>query len=830
MKIPNWLGGVILLAVLAGVGVYAYHEINRGADPGSDPGGEAHDGRAFHTEEEWTALRIAQFLADFGALGRKEQLQTAAIRRLPSTGDEADYEVRWGGKKGVIAAGRGIWNPEAYTDWARAVLPKADATRPELDAVAAAGKVLNPSFDTFQAENRRISDFLNAHPASGAGHLQAAVLVGTIGLNDHAGKFRDTRIPLHRMTAHLAAADALGVSPADPARQLAEGIRLTLIGQEAEALKCVAAWPADPALDPWRAVLRFRNTGDWRVAEADPGSAPAAVVQARFDALCASLGPGAGVEFLRKASVEPDITLWRIANAYNLSVSEGHVFTKPILAFELKEITDAAERLGVTVSKDNLKWLTDYLDTPEGSPVVAGETGPRIDVAGKNLFAGYHQRHLMQAGAGLFAFLNDSWGVRDEAGQLAKFLETKLPDLRYKPFLLRMNARNDAARKERNVPCEQIIAAHPEWVTPTLWASLRRDKDDREILPAPDFHAWFRPEIPRGTAYHAGDRLWEIGVGDENDREWLRVLNARKPYDYGLSLFNARLESGEDARIPGDVAARWLGPQMDFSVFALKRVASAYEGQPQLYEEHMSRAVAWDPDLSILLGNYFAKRQDDEKAATWFLRAYREANDRVWMANNALWIVKHLAANGKGALATEIAEDAAEVYSHGGLSTHVWLMEHEGRWDRALETAARIDDRYNRGKPTSQTACLIRLSELSPEKAAAGGYQDTIFQIFPGGVQKAALADFAGPPTQGVRIDGDSPALVPFGLARNMVVVALNGYRTDTFDQYDVIRTLSDDPTMQLIVWDGARYRVSEGSLPGRRFRVDMVDHSEGPR
>jgi hypothetical protein len=69
--------------------------------------------------------------------------------------------------------------------------------------------------------------------------------------------------------------------------------------------------------------------------------------------------------------------------------------------------------------------------------------------------------------------------------------------------------------------------------------------------------------------------------------------------------------------------------------------------------------------------------------------------------------------------------------------------------------------------------------------------------------------------------------MVPFALRRDMVIVGLNGYRTDTVAQYSAVRAMSNqyNMPMSLIVWDGTGYRMSEGVLPAGRFDVDIRDY-----
>ncbi|HSI09625.1 MAG TPA: hypothetical protein VK985_13640 [Rariglobus sp.] len=778
------------------------------------------------TEEAWMVRQISQALVDLSGAGKAAS--PVDLRKLPDEGGETRYEVKTGDKVQVISITPGVWNPAGYAPLAKELFVKATTTEAADSDRECASALLSPSLKTFIAENQRISLFLSEHPASVSGHVQAALLLGTIALNDYSGEFRDVRSVLNRLTAHLAAADAQGGMSPNAGRQLAEVLRLTLCGQQAEALVALRNFPSagDKTLQEWAALLILRNTCDWREGRERALAGSDALKHEYFRSLVRSVGPEMGLQFIKDAGGKPDAGYWRIANEVSLSVSNGHLFTKPALGVEVQESGAAAKAFGLEVAKNDFGWLKQYADTPEGS-VLAGEAGKGgIQVAGKNLLAGYHQRHLMQAAQKTFEFLHDNWGVKDEATKLSAFIDGNLSGFRYAPFVRRMIARNDASRREENARCEVIIRDHPEMVTPALWISLRDDENGRRVLPFPDHHGWFRPEVPRGTAFEVGDRLYQIGVGDENDDAWMKQLWERTPYSYSLARYNAYHENGDSYdNMSPEIAGKWLGPLTGFNLRAMRLIATAYKGQPELYQPAMEKAAALDPDLYIELGEYLDGRGLREKAAQAFLQAYEKADDRVYMANQSLPLIKYLYEKGDVAKATKVAEDAAEVYSYSGLGAYIWLLERQGKWKQAIETARKVDDRYNQDKPVAEAACLVRLNEVDPSMAAANGHERKLSAVFPGGLKKVQVADFKSAPKKGVLIAGSSRQLVPFGLRPDMVIVALNGIRTDTFGQYCLVRELADDPQMSLIVWDGSHYRLSEGSLPGRKFGIDMVDY-----
>lgn len=786
------------------------------------------------TEEAWMVRQVCQFLAEMGAVVQKTGSTPAAVsvRKLPTAGDDVRYEATVAGKVHVISLESGVWNPASYQPLAKEFFKQADASPVALSDQDFAEVLLSPGLTTFITQDRRLSLFLTEHPASASAQVQAALLVGTIALNDHAGSFRDLRIPINRMIAHLAAADALGAAPESmPGRRLAESLRLTLCGRQADALVSLTdlASAQNPVLVEWATVLRLRNTGDWREDRALALQGTEALKHEYFRALVRSVGAGMGLQFLRDAGVKPQAGYWRIANEVSLSVSHGHIFSKSYVAGELQEAIAAAEAYGIKVEKTNLKWLHEYAGTPEGSLVGKESGGATIQVAGRNLLAGYHVRHLMQSARKAYEFLNDDWGVKDEAKALKEFIEKRLPETRYTPFLNRMIARGDASRRAANPACETIIAEHPEWVTPTLWVALRVNEDGRDVLSCPSPHGWFRPEVPRGTAFGVEERLYEIGVGDESDNAWMKSLWSQAPFGFKLARHNAFHDNGDTyENLSPEIAGKWLGAMTGYHLPSIRFMANTYKAQPAQYQELMNQAAMLDPDLYLDLGEYLNDRGLRDEAARAYLQAFEKAEDRVYMANESGWLVTYLYEKGDLALATKVAEAAAEVYSYGGLEAHLWLLEKQRNWKAALDTARKLDQRYNGLTPVEELACLLRLAQADLPAARALGYEARMAKVFPGGMTKVTLADFkTAAPRRGVLIDGTSPKMTPFGLREGMVIVAMNGIRTDTFTQYQLVRALTSEPLIRLIVWDGAAYRVSEGSLPGRRFGVDMKDYTK---
>ncbi len=239
------------------------------------------------------------------------------------------YEVAAHGANASLAIGKtGVWNPETYREWARLMLPVPDDALSNQTAEGLLTRLLSPNIVVYSEENRRISEFLQAHPGSGEGYLQAAILCGVMAFNDHSGMFRDIRPALNRMTAFLAAADVLGVSKDLPGMKVAEALRLTLCGQQRDAL--AMKLPTQGKLADWKEIIRLRNSMDWRSGRSAAVMGSPALQHEYFRALTMAINEMAGIDFLEESKLEQiDLNYCRIANERYLSVRGGHLFTEP---------------------------------------------------------------------------------------------------------------------------------------------------------------------------------------------------------------------------------------------------------------------------------------------------------------------------------------------------------------------------------------------------------------------------------------------------------------------------------------------------------------------
>lgn len=151
--------------------------------------------------------------------------------------------------------------------------------------------------------------------------------------------------------------------------------------------------------------------------------------------------------------------------------------------------------------------------------------------------------------------------------------------------------------------------------------------------------------------------------------------------------------------------------------------------------------------------------------------------------------------NGSKDDALRIAKFAAEVYSYRGLEAAAQLMEQLGDFAKAAEYYSAINERYEDDGPLN--AYFMRNKDR--DKAIAAQFDATVKKAFPKGLNKALVSEFTGPPVAGVSFTSESPQTKQFGIKVGDVIVALDGYRVDTFPQYKFVRGLKPNGPLELI-------------------------------
>lgn len=170
-----------------------------------------------------------------------------------------------------------------------------------------------------------------------------------------------------------------------------------------------------------------------------------------------------------------------------------------------------------------------------------------------------------------------------------------------------------------------------------------------------------------------------------------------------------------------------------------------------------------------------------------------------------------------------MALHAAEVYSARGLETMAHLRERQGRNDDAESYYLKEQERHN------DAGALISFYHRHDGETPGTPYAEKLkratAKVFPQGLKRVSLKDFQGAPRQGVLIDGENEKVRQAGLKRGDIIVALDGERTDTMEQYMAVRNFDRWPEMKFIYFREGTYRELAYALEGRMFNVSFVSY-----
>ena len=259
-----------------------------------------------------------------------------------------------------------------------------------------------------------------------------------------------------------------------------------------------------------------------------------------------------------------------------------------------------------------------------------------------------------------------------------------------------------------------------------------------------------------------------------------------------------------------------MAPLLPYYLPALRAEASLVKNDPAQYSVVMNQAAALDPSYYVELGKYLVDHHQETKAAQAYQDAINHGADAVLVANSCAWLVNYDYDHGQQAQAIAIAQRAAAVYSEKGLETWAALLERMGREPEAISIYQQIRTRYRDDKPL--LSFYARHASSNPEYAAK--WQEAQTALFPQGVQTVTLDQFTGAPTDGVLVHGSNALSRQCGLKAGAIVVALDGKRVQNMEQYTFVRTLTDVPHLDLLVFQDNQYQAIHANIPNRKFEL----------
>ena len=747
--------------------------------------------------------------------GSEPGLEYNLAIRLPAGGEPVRSDLKVTGS---------VWSPGLYVPTLRAVFARlqvtpsaagADGALPDADLLKALARPLTAEIE---ARNQQISTWLQEHPLDAHAHEQAALLLGTLAMRENAGLFWDPRGLCNRAAAHLAMARTLRSEPSESG-EVAELLLGLLIDTKADCQHRIAALQArvaaHPELGPWARAAALRNTRDYRLP-ADPGTATLLERVERFRALSEAISAEQAIA--RTPKDEPDTAPdWsRIILQAGYGVSAGHQFALPSIGLELKDGAAVFPELAEARTADAFAAV--YNQMPGGAVASGEDHRAHWQVIDRGTWARFFQRHLLQAADETYDFLQDKWGVPDEAKQFRAQIAPLVKPLTLYPLCLEHLGRED--RSGIGSRAADLLNQHPEWVSDRAWSAAVNH------LPAPpgrnagwqsDSLAWFSPRLPTGTVYGYDWRASQGKILPPPVLDELQKYHDIAPLKYSV-CWDYLKAAAPDHHPKAEQCRAVMGPLRDYYLPAIRAMAYFVQNDPAQYGPLMNQAAALNPNDYLSLGSYYLDHHLEPEAARAYQAAIDHEADPVTLSNSCYWLTHYYYDHGQPDRAMKVAQQMAEVYSSKGLETLASLLETMGRDDEAESSYQKIQERYGNAGPL--------LGFYSREGGKNPVYAQKLkaaeHEVFPQGIETVTLSQLSNEPDNGVLVHGDNEVAHRSGLRAGAIIVGLDGRRVHNLEQYYYVRALTAAPEMDLLVYQNNRYQEIHANVPGRQFRLDF--------
>jgi hypothetical protein len=801
MKRRLWsLALVCLAAALIGSAVLTVGRRSRTSAASS----QLKPGAFFPTEQLWIVKDISSAIGNMSGFANGASSIAIAAQQVTRQDKELSrFEVRPEGRSSiVIHITDHIWSPASYVPLASALVSKRVACEASDGSIAAA--LLEPTRAVIQRENARISTRLRGNMTCADAHAEAALILGTLALREAAKTFNDPRRLMSRMTAHLAFAAAMGISDENVTRHLAETVLYTLVGRQRSALDRLTS--LDPSgsngtLQSWIRALRMRNSGDWRIVS-DPDRATLLEQIELIRAAEYSLGDPRVLDFIDAIHNPADVPDWgRLVMQESPGVEAGNRFASEAVAAEIVEAAEVRKAFAPSEALDSAEALVTALKVePTYGPVAADGT---VWVVDWPTWAAIAERHLMTLLNDRDTHITNVLGNPAAGKAYREQVARTFAGLRLYP----LTAINLAATKEEARPgmagSLTLLQTHPELVTHWNWKSVLM-KETWAALPArvPRIESWFTPEFLPGTVFDANTRPWDAHLVSKFSAAEIAPYRQAAPYSRPLPYVTI---GPKYDTAPAAVLEREFGDMAQYNLGFAIRIANALKDDPDAYLSAMQPVIRMSPERLLDVAEYEVQQDRLGEARGTYERWFATGRDEVAIANASEWMVRDYYVRGLSAKANALADRAASTGSYWGLLTRARLYDWTGNARSAERYFRHASEGYE--DPSDLLGFMLRHHRQGMEVDALK------WKVFPGGVTSVSLPTLREAPVSGLEVIGVKTIGERYGMRQDDIIVAVDGVRVSSLDQYHAAKTMSLDPTMRLIVWRDLKYTEVAGPI-----------------
>jgi tetratricopeptide (TPR) repeat protein len=777
---------VILLALLGG---FAWTLYSRGVVGrfGGDPTPLATD---YKTEHEWATREIALDIEEMAAFAAKRSPQTLPEELPADPWESAAFMPMAQGLFGDIAA--------ASND---AIVIEMYPRLTEMDVTALADS------------SATVSKLLAADMRDARAHESAALVLGAFALRESADLFTDVRWSLNRMTAHLAVARALrGGDERSPDGALANVLLLALSNHQSRALgelrKLGEGAPPEP-LNAWIRALRIRITQDWRTLP-EPAAASRLEKLEYFRARRQTTARQRADKHMREVNEPLAVEFARMAQDSAIGVEDGGQFTMPALELELEEAGRAYQLVHGRPMPASLAAALNH----RASRLISG--APQVLPWGA--WAEFYQRHIAMNVGMVDSYVRHMQGAHERANEAKQQLDHQLGELTFFPVgTLRRTKGSEGTEADLTYLREiiDLAAEAPELIAVRAWHFAEmgaRYEPVPRMMPA--LAAWFRP-ASADVPFEAGIRISK-GLRPHSDVDAL--VNVA-PHDATMLI---ELSKGGDQEPSAAHARGVLEHHHDYDLRAIDATLAA-TNDVAARKTLQQKGCAISTRDCLSLANTLLYNGEEDEAASIYERALGDpALDVVARAHDSLWLTRYYFAHGQVEKAVALAEEAASSGAGTGYSTRAWLHEQMGNLDDAERDHLRNAEAYDYKQ--GLVAFYYRRVEVDKNGAYEVKWRRWLAEVFPNGLQPEPQ-QLSGVPQTGVFINRDSAYSRNAGIRAGDIVVGLEGWRVDTYEQYSTINEFKTDPVVKITLSRGGQLVRVEAKSPTRLFGTGLQTH-----
>jgi len=687
-----------------------------------------------------------------------------------------------------------IWAPENYVPFAEKIIKDFDLSTSTPSAIPQdfIKKVASADMPVLFAENERISKAMTKTPLDPSLHEQAALLQAAIGMIDFSGGFCDTRIPLARISAHLALAKALKHDALCDVGNLAAftleclASRDGIANTRAEAMQAAST---DPAIKSWCRAISIRSTGDYRIYADNDATE---LERLEFGLRSGYRASHYNLEFAKKHYQPIPITWLRLLSVSDLAHEVRPLFVSKYIEAEKADYLKAYNAFKHTdrISADEIKG--DLNRTATRCLVREGTTATLAPISWDDI-AAYHCRHILWAVI-IEAHIQEKFEADyRRASQILTEAFRQFGTLNQWPFALRQTRLARIPQNEFFSRIQKEFLEHPEQVTKSNWGHTgdRAYQQSKKVVPPEKF---FNPAIPFGTAYWYGDRKTLSNCDPTIDG--LMELRGWAPCDEALCRDYAIKKYGKHPS-----AAQWLeafGPLANFNQNAMRTIAKASAVDPEQCIGMYKKLAEFDPTEYFNLAEYcqVIGRQDD--AVKYCEIGVNKCFDPILVANRSVWLLKHYLSNEMLEKARALASLNYKCNVYNSFTQAALFGEKFGK-DELAEKLFKLG-RLRYGHRYDLCAFYIRHSANEVFKGPA---KELLAEYYPDGMNKVSVADFKGNPQRGIIVTRADWMEPQSPLRENCVIVAVNGIPAEDKEQLALLTRLTDEDSASVIFWNG---------------------------